>query len=55
MNGGTAPNQNSAMVSVDYSFPSNSTPVDLQINPAGYHVDIDNDGQRDLLVAPAMQ
>jgi hypothetical protein len=54
MNGGTAPNQNSAMVSVDYSFPSNSTPVDLQINPAGYHVDIDNDGQRDLLVAPAM-
>lgn len=54
MNGGTAPNQNSAMVSVDYNFPSSSTPVDLHVDPAGYHVDVDNDGQRDLLVAPAM-
>jgi hypothetical protein len=54
MNGGTLPNTNSSMISVDYNFPSNSTPVDLHVDPAGYHVDVDNDGKRDLLVAPAM-
>ncbi|MCB9222822.1 MAG: T9SS type A sorting domain-containing protein [Crocinitomicaceae bacterium] len=54
MNGGAAPNQNSSMVSVIYNFPANSTPVNLKLDPAGYHVDVDNDGIRDLLVAPAM-
>jgi len=53
MNGGTAPNQNSAMISQDNAFPSNTTPVDLPVFPAGYHVDINNDGNRDLLVSPA--
>jgi len=53
MNGGTAPNQNSAMISQDNAFPSNTIPVDLPVFPAGYHVDINNDGNRDLLVSPA--
>ncbi|MBD3637279.1 MAG: T9SS type A sorting domain-containing protein [Crocinitomicaceae bacterium] len=53
MNGGTAPNQNSAMVSQDPNFPSNTTPVNVDIHPAGYHVDVNNDGIRDLLVAPS--
>ena len=53
MNGGTAPNQNSAMISQDNSFPSNSTSVNQSVYPAGYHVDINNDGLRDLVVSPA--
>lgn len=53
MNGGTAPNLNSAMISQDNSFPSNTTPVNQAVFPAGYHVDINNDGKRDLVVSPA--
>lgn len=53
MNGGTAPNQNSAMISQDAAFPSNTTPVNVDLHPAGFHVDIDNDGKRDLLVSPS--
>ncbi|MGD1846846.1 MAG: T9SS type A sorting domain-containing protein [Salibacteraceae bacterium] len=37
------------------SFSTNypgTTPVDMPIFPAGYHLDIDQDGNRDLLVAP---
>ena len=52
-NGGTAPNQNSSMVAQDNAFPSNSTSVNVAIHPAGYHVDVDNDGIRDLIVAPS--
>ncbi len=53
MNGGTAPNQNSAMISQDNAFPSNTTSVNQAVFPAGYHVDINNDGKRDLVVSPA--
>ena len=53
MNGGTAPNLNSAMISQDNAFPSNTTSVNQSVFPAGYHVDIDNDGKRDLVVSPA--
>jgi hypothetical protein len=53
MNGGAAPNLNSAMISQDNAFPSNTTSVNQPVFPAGYHVDINNDGKRDLLVSPA--
>jgi hypothetical protein len=52
MNGGTAPNTNSPMVSADYDFPSNTTPANVQLFPAAYYLDIDFDQQKDLLVAP---
>ena len=40
------------MTAQDTTFPSNSLPVDLPIFPAGFHLDVNNDGKRDLLVAP---
>lgn len=54
MNGGTAPNQDSPMVSVDYNFPSNTTPVTLDLDPGAYHVDVNNDGVRDIVVSPVI-
>lgn len=52
MNGGSAPNTNSPMVSADYNFPSNTTPANVQLFPAAYYLDIDFDQKKDLLVAP---
>ena len=52
MNGGTSPNTNSALVSADYNFPSNTTPTDVQLFPAAFYLDIDFDQKKDLLVAP---
>lgn len=50
INGGTTPNENSAMVSQDNSFPSNTTSVDLPIFPAAFYEDVDHDGIKDLIV-----
>lgn len=50
LNGGAAPNTNSAMVSQDPNFPSNSSPVDMQIFPAAFFVDVDFDGIKDIIV-----
>jgi len=50
LNGGTEPNTNSLMISVDTSFPSNDTPVNLEVFPAAYFIDIDFDGVKDLIV-----
>lgn len=52
MNGGTAPNTNSAMITQDNFFPSNTTPVDIELFPAGFYLDVDFDGVKDLLVCP---
>lgn len=52
INGGTAVNTDSPMISVDPNFPSNSTGVDMEIFPAGYFVDVDFDGKKDLVVCP---
>ncbi|MCF6342878.1 MAG: T9SS type A sorting domain-containing protein [Bacteroidales bacterium] len=49
-NGGTPPE--ATMVSVNTNFPSNSLPVDLTVFPAAFHLDVNNDGKRDLLFAP---
>lgn len=51
-NGGAVPNTNSDMISVDYNFPSNSTPSNLHLFPAGFYVDADHDGVKDLIVCP---
>lgn len=39
-------------VAQDNSFPDNTIAVDVDIFPAGFHRDFDNDGIRDLLVSP---
>lgn len=52
MNGGSQPNTNSAMVTQDNFFPSNTTPVDLELFPAAFFLDVDFDGVKDLLVCP---
>ena len=52
INGGSDVNQNSAMISTDPLFPSNSLPADMQLFPASYHLDVDFDGVKDLIVAP---
>jgi hypothetical protein len=49
-NGGTT--TSSGIIAFDTTFPSNSNPVDLTVFPAGYFLDVDNDGVKDLLVAP---
>ncbi len=49
-NGGAAPNMNSSMIAQDTAFPSYDQPVDIQIFPACFYEDIDNDGIRDLTV-----
>lgn len=50
VNGGTEPNTNSAMISQDENFPSNTTPANLKIFPASFYVDVDHDGIKDLIV-----
>ena len=52
MNGGTAPNTNSAMISQDHNYPSVSHPANMQLFPAMYWEDVDFDGNKDLIVAP---
>lgn len=52
MNGGTAPNTNSAMVSQDHNFPSNTTGASIQLFPAPFYLDVDFDGKKDLIVTP---
>lgn len=50
MNGGSAPNTNSAMVSQDINFPSNTTPANIQLFPAPFYVDVNHDNVKDLIV-----
>lgn len=50
INGGTVPNTNSAMISADIAFPSNTFPASLYLFPAPFYLDVDFDGVKDLLV-----
>ncbi|MBI3133292.1 MAG: T9SS type A sorting domain-containing protein [Bacteroidetes bacterium] len=52
-NSGTLPNTNSGMNAADPAFPSNSVAVDATVFPGAYHVDINNDSKRDLVVTPS--
>lgn len=49
-NGGTT--TASGMIEFDTTFPSNSTKVEINVFPAAYHLDVDNDEIKDLIVAP---
>jgi hypothetical protein len=50
INGGTAPNTNSPMISADVNFPSNTLPATMYLFPAPFYLDVDFDGVKDLLV-----
>lgn len=50
INGGSVPNTNSAMVSADINFPSNTLPASMYLFPAPFYLDVDFDGIKDLLV-----
>lgn len=52
VNGGTAPNTNSPMISQDHDYPSVVHPAYMQLFPAMYWEDVDFDGKKDLIVAP---
>lgn len=52
LNGGETPNSNSAIVSMDLNFPSNTTPANVSIFPASFYLDVDFDNVKDLLVCP---
>lgn len=45
-------NMNTSMLSQDTAFPSSSLPVNLQLFPASFYEDIDNDGKKDLIFSP---
>jgi hypothetical protein len=51
-NYGTTVNSNSGMGYQDVNFPSNTTPVDVAVFPAGFYVDINMDGTSELVVSP---
>lgn len=51
INGGTAPNTDSPMISADNAFPSNTTPANMHLFPASFFLDVDFDGVKDLIVA----
>jgi hypothetical protein len=51
-NGATAFNQNQCMTDQDSTFPSYSTPVDLELFPCAFMVDVNNDGKRDMVATP---
>lgn len=48
----TGTSTGATMTQVDPAFPSNTLPVNLRLFPASYFLDVDNDGLKDLLVAP---
>ena len=52
INGGTIVNSDSPIISIDNAFPSNTTPVDIQLFPAAFYVDVDFDNVKDLIVCP---
>lgn len=51
-NFGTQANQNSSLINAQVSFPNNTVPINVDRFPAGYWLDINNDGVKDLVVSP---
>lgn len=45
-------NMNTSFVSQDSTFPSNSVPVDIYVYPGSFYEDLNNDGNKDLIVSP---
>ncbi|MEJ6777668.1 MAG: T9SS type A sorting domain-containing protein [Crocinitomicaceae bacterium] len=52
INGGSSVNSDSPIISIDNSFPSNTTPANIQLFPAAYLVDVDFDLVKDLIICP---
>ena len=52
LNSGSEVNANSPMTFIDGSFPSNSIPVNSQLFPAAFLIDVDFDNIKDLIVTP---
>ena len=50
INGGTS--SNALITNQTPNYPDNTTFVNLAIFPAGFYIDVDQDGKRDLIVAP---
>lgn len=50
-NGATSNLDPALMTSLDQNFPSNTSPVDLEIMPAPFYLDVDHDGIKDLIVS----
>jgi len=50
VNGGDS--ANASMISNTSDFPDSISPVNISRFPAGYYLDVDNDGLRDLIAAP---
>ncbi len=51
-NDNKGPNMNTSMVSQDTAFPTGTQAVDLQLFPASFYEDVDQDGVRDLIFSP---
>ncbi|MBV6405445.1 MAG: VCBS repeat-containing protein [Flavobacteriales bacterium] len=49
-NGGSL--NNAMMVAQDSLYPASDVPVELPVFPGAYHVDVNQDGKRDLVVSP---
>ena len=49
-NGGTV--EDAYMINQEVVFPSNSIPVNIPLFPAAFHLDINNDGLKDIVAAP---
>jgi hypothetical protein len=48
----SAPTEDALMVDQDLNFPSYNTSINLTKFPAAYHLDINNDNKKDLIVSP---
>jgi hypothetical protein len=51
-NGGVSPNLNSSMVAQDTLFPSYDIPINIKTMACPFSVDVNNDGNLDLIVTP---
>lgn len=52
INSGTAVNTDSPILTVDNFFPSNTNPIEIQLFPAAFFLDVDFDGVKDLIACP---
>lgn len=49
---GESSNNSDSIVDLDYFFPSYGQSISVPVFPAAYYLDADNDGKKDLLIAP---
>ncbi len=51
-NGGVGPNLSSSMIAQDTAFPSYDIPVNIKTMACAFNLDINNDGEKDLIATP---